>query len=117
MDSSEGASGRHEDCQDRHKKWEVRKLGKEVEASFKVENDVTGRAQCKMKMNKTELRIGKLVGNLFEKLRKGMIHHYFHPNCLIQNLNRCRIMSRNIEIADSIFAIDNLLSSDYALIS
>ena len=43
-------------------------LGKEVEASFKVECDVTGRAQCrqcKKKMNQTELRMGKLVGNFF----------------------------------------------------
>ena len=95
-------------------------LGKEVEASFKVEYDVTGRAQCrqcKKKMNKTELRMGKLVGNFFDKSRKGMIYHYFHPNCLIQNLKRCRIMSRNIETADSIFGIYNLLASDYALIS
>ena len=95
-------------------------LGKEVEASFKVEYDVTVRAQCrqcKKKMNKTELRMGKLVGNFFDKSRKGMIYHYFHPNCLIQNLKRCRIMSRNIETADSIFGIDNLRASDYALIS
>ena len=95
-------------------------LGKEVEASFKVEYDVTGRAQCrqcKKKMNKTELRMGKLVGNFFDKSRKGMIYHYFYPNCLIQNLKRCRIMSRNIETADSIFGIDNLQASDYALIS
>ena len=95
-------------------------LGKEVEASFKVEYDVTGRAQCrqcKKKMNKTVLRMGKLVGNLFDKSRKVMIYHYFHPNCLIQNLKRCRIMSRNIETADSIFGIDNLRASDYALIS
>ena len=95
-------------------------LGKEVEASFKVEYDVTGRAQCrqcKKKMNKTELRMGKLVGNLFDKSRKGMIYHYFHPNCLIQNLKRCRIMSRNIKTADSIFVIDNLQASAYALIS
>ena len=51
-------------------------LGNEVEASFKVEYDVTGRAQCrqcKKKMNKTELIMGKLVGNLFDKSRKGMI--------------------------------------------
>ena len=91
-------------------------LGKNVEASFKVEYDVTGRVQCrqcKKKMNKTELRMGKQVG----KSREGMIHHYFHPNCLILNLKRCRIMSRNIETADSIFGIDNLLASDYALIS
>ena len=76
-------------------------LGKEVEASFKVDYDVTGRAQCRQckKMNKTELRMGKLVGNFFDKSRKGMIYHYFHPNCLIQNLKRCRIMSGNIETA------------------
>ena len=95
-------------------------LGKEVEASFKVEYDVTGRAQyrqCKNKMNKTELRMGKLVGNLFDKSRKGMIYHYFHPNCLIQNLKRCRVISRNIKTADSIFGIGNLLASDHALIS
>ena len=61
--------------------------------------------------------MGKLVGNLFGKSREGMIYHYFHPNCLIQNLKMCRIMSRNIKTADSIFAIDNLLASDYALIS
>ena len=100
--------------------WEVGHLGKEAEASFKVEYDVTGRAQCrqcKKKMNKTELRMGKLVGNFSDKSRKGMIYHYFHPNCLIQNLKRCRIMSRNIETADSIFGIDNLRASDYALIS
>ena len=46
-----------------------------------------------------------------------MIYHYFHPNCLIQNLKRCRIMSRDIKTADSIFGIDNLLASEYALIS
>ena len=46
-----------------------------------------------------------------------MIYHYFHPNCLILNLKRCRIMSRNIETADSIFGINHLLASDYALIS
>ena len=57
--------------------------------------------------------MGKLVGNFFDKSRKGMIYHYFHPNCLIKNLKRCRI----IETADSIFGIDNLLASDYALIS
>ena len=61
--------------------------------------------------------MGKLVGNIFDKSRKGMIYHYFHPNCFIQYLKRCRIMSRNIETADSIFVIDNLLASDYALIS
>ena len=61
--------------------------------------------------------MGKLVGNFFDKSRKGMIYHYFHPNCLILNLKRCRIMSRNIGTADSIFGIDNLLASDYALIS
>ena len=95
-------------------------LGKEVEASFKVEYDVTRRAQCrqcKKKMNKTELRMGKLVGNFFDTSRKGTIYHYFHPNCLIQNLKRCRIMSRNIETAGSIFGIDNLLARDYAPIS
>ena len=85
-DSCEWATGRHEDCQDRHKNWVVGYLGKEVEASFKVKYDVTGRApcrQCKKKMNNTELRMGKLVVNLFDKSRKGMIYHYFHPNCLI----------------------------------
>ena len=61
--------------------------------------------------------MGKLIANLFDKSQKGIIYFYFHPNCLIQNLKRCRIMSRNIEIADSIFGIDNLLASDYALIS
>ena len=88
--------------------------------SFKVEYDINGRAQgrqCKMTMNKTELRMGKLVENLFDKSRKGMIYHYFYPKCLIQNLKRCRIMSRNIETADGIFGIDNMLASDYALIS
>ena len=63
-------SGHDEDCQDRHKNWEVGYLGKEVEASFKVQYDVTGRAQCrkcKKKMNKTELRMGKLVGNFCRK--------------------------------------------------
>ena len=80
---------------------------------------VKGRAQCMQckKMNMTELRMGKLVGNLFDKSRKGMIYHYFHPNCLIQNLKRCRIMCGNIETADSIFGIDNSLASDYAVIS
>ena len=63
--------------------------------------------QCKG-MNKTELRMGKLVDNFF-KSRKGMIYHYFHPNCLIQNLKRCRIMY--------IFGVDNLPASDYVLIS
>ena len=84
------ASRHHENCLDRHKNWEVKYHGKEVEASFKVEFVVTGRAQCrrqcKKKMNKTELRMGKLVGNLFDKSRKGMIYHYFHPNCLIHYL-------------------------------
>ena len=55
----------------------------------------------------------KLVGNFFDKSRKGMIYHYFHPNCLIQNLKRCRIMSRSIETVGSIFGIDKLLASDY----
>ena len=68
-------------------------------------------------MNKAELRMGKLVGNLFDKSRMGMTCHYFHPNCLIQNLKGCRIMSCNSETADSIFGIDNMLASDYALIS
>ena len=55
-DLCEGATGHHEDCQDRHKNWEVGYLGKELEASFKVEYDVTGRAQCRQckKMNKKE---------------------------------------------------------------
>ena len=78
--------------------WEVGFLGKEVEASFKVEYDVTRRAQCrqcKKKMNKTELRMWKLVGNFFDKSWKWMIYHYFHLNGLIQNLKKCRIMSRN----------------------
>ena len=120
LDSCEGASRRHEDCQDRHKNWEVGYLGIEVEASFKVEFVVTGRAQCRQcntKMNKTELRMGKLVGNFFDKSRKGMIYHYFHPNRLIQNLKGCRIMSRNIQTAGSIFGIDNLIANDYALIT
>ena len=69
--------------------------------------------QCKKKMKKTELRMGKLVGNFS---RKWMIYHYFHPNCLIKNFKRCRIMSHNIKTADSIFGIE-LLASDYALIS
>ena len=73
--------------------------------------------QCKKKMNKNKLRMVKLVGNFFEKSRKGMIYHYFQPNCLIQNLKRYRIMSRNIKKDESIFGIDNLLASDYALIS
>ena len=90
-DLCEVAFGHHEDGQDRHKNWEVGYLGKEVEASFKVEYDVTGRAQCRQCSKK------KLVVNLFDKSRKGMIYHYFHPNCLIHNLKRCRIMSRNIE--------------------
>ena len=63
--------------------------------------------QYKKKMHKTELRIRKLVGNLFYKSRKRMIYYYFQPNCLIQNLRGCRVMSRNIETAESIFGIDN----------
>ena len=53
--------------------------------------------QCEKKMNMTELRMGKLVSNFFDRSRKGMIYHYFHLNGLIQNLKTCMIMSRNIE--------------------
>ena len=73
-----------------------------MEASFKVEYDVNGRAQCmqyKKKMNKTELRMGKLIGIFFDKSRKGMIYHYFHPNCLILPHNTlegsCGILNQN----------------------
>ena len=73
--------------------------------------------QCKKKMNKTEIRMGKLLGKFFYKSWKGMIYHYFHLTCLIQNLKRCQIMSRSIETADILFVPDNLLARDYTLMS
>ena len=91
-------------------KWDT--LEKKQKQASKL-NMMSLKGQCKKKMNTNELRMGKLVG----KSRKGIMYHYLHPNCRIQNLKRCRIMSRKIETADSIFGIDNLLGSEYALIS
>ena len=86
---------------------------------FKVEYDRSGRArckQCKVKISRLDLRIGKLVYSFFDKSKRTS-YHFFHPRCLFLNLKRCRTTTRVIKSVDEVLGFTQISHQDQELLT
>ena len=90
-----------------------------TQSGFKVEYDRSGRArckQCKVMINRMDLRMGKLVYSFFDKSKRTS-YHFFHPRCLFLNLKRCRTTTRVIKSVDDVSGFTQISHQDQELLS
>ena len=90
-----------------------------TQSGFKVEYDSSGRArckQCKVKICRLDLRMGKLVYSFFYKSERNS-YHFLHPRCLFLNLKRCRTTTRVIKSVDDVLGFTQISHQDQELLS
>ena len=90
-----------------------------TQSGFKVEYDRSGRArckQCKVKISRLDLRMGKLVYSFFDKSKRTS-YHLFHPRCLFLNLKRCRTTTRVLKSVDDVLGFTQISHQDQELLT
>ncbi|KAJ7393414.1 DNA ligase 3 [Desmophyllum pertusum] len=88
------------------------------EKPFLVEYASQGRAKCKtckLQIEKTTTRIGKLVSNPFSE-DGGMMKHWYHVPCIFDSLSRARATTKKIESTDDLDGFGKLKDDDQAKI-
>lgn len=84
------------------------------EPQFCAEYAKQGRAKCKNckeKIEKSSLRLGKLVPNHFSD-DGGMMKEWYHMKCIFDKFNRARSTTKRIDSTDELDGFANLEEED-----
>ena len=72
--------------------------------------------QCKVKISRLDLRMGKLVYICFDKSKRTS-YHFFHSRCLFLTLKRCRTTTRVIKSVDEVLCFTPISHEDQELLT
>ena len=78
----------------------------EIGSTYKVENDPSGRAKCKMCSQKIacgSIRMGKLsIFSAGYKNHQRLGYQYYHIDCLFKRLKACRLTTKVLDNSDDV---------------
>ena len=94
--------------------WGLNMADSSGEKPFLVEYAPQGRAKCKtckLQIEKSSTRIGKLVSNPFSE-DGGMMKQWYHVPCIFDALSRARATTKKIDSTDDLDGFGNLKDDD-----